>query len=163
MRCLQMSTASRPHSAPLFVIPPDPVLSACDRKFVIPSLPAFRRTAAKLVILSKPASGRSSEGSAFACAPPNLSLGALHFAHSNVSHSTHGATVLLVFPIKSLKILLSGSTVVRTKPDFFKSNFSRNARRPRLAFPRVSRRTRCSANRPAKVSVPRVGGRYENE
>ena len=127
MRCLQMSTASRPHSAPLFVIP---------------SRPAFRCTAAKLVIPSKPPSGRSSEGSAFAGPPPNLSLGVLHLAHSKVSHSTHGATVLLVFPIKSLKILLCGSIVLRTNPEFFKSNFSCNAGRPCLAFPWVSRRTR---------------------
>jgi hypothetical protein len=128
MRCLRMSTLSRPHSAPKFVIP------------------------------SKSAAGKCSEGSAFACFPPNVSLGALHLAHSRVSHSTHGATVLLVFPTKSLKLLLSGSTVVRINPEFFKSNFSRNARRPRLAFSRAPRYTRlfCKSSR---ISFSSLGWR----
>jgi hypothetical protein len=63
----------------------------------------------------------------------------------------------LVFPTKSLKILSCGSTVSATSFN----KFFRNARRPRLAFSRVSRRTCLSPNRPAPV--PRVGGRYENE
>jgi hypothetical protein len=63
----------------------------------------------------------------------------------------------LVFPTKSLKILSSGSTVSATSFN----KFSRNARRPHLAFSRVSRRMSLSPNRPALV--PRVGGRYENE
>jgi hypothetical protein len=144
MRCRRMSTSNRTPSAPLFVIPPDMALSACAPRFVIPSKPAqaFSAGASRLFIPSLPAAGRLGEGSAFACAPPNPAPGTLPPAHSDVSHSTHGARVLLVFPIKSLKILLSGRTVVRTNPELLKPVFSRNARRPRLAFPRISWRTR---------------------
>jgi len=94
------------------------------------------RRAPLFVISGLPAAGRRCEGSALLRL--DLPPGTFRSRRLPVSHSTHGARVLLVFPTKSLKILLSGGTVSDT--NF--SKISRNARRPRLAFPRVSRRTR---------------------
>jgi len=101
MRCLRMSTSSRTHSEALFVIPPAQGFAGCasDRRL------------------------RSSrKGSAFALPPPKLSPATLHPERFNLCtvvpfsfcSSTHGATVLLVSPKKSLKILSSGRTVLPT-------------------------------------------------
>src|SRR5262245_9875353 len=112
------------------------------------------------VISSVPAAGRRRERSACGFIRLDLPHGTFHFQRLKVSHSTHGATVLLVFPTKSLKILLSGRTVVRTNPELLRPDFSRNARRPHLALFGL-RDVRVW--RPGRVSVPQVGGRYENE
>jgi hypothetical protein len=72
--------------------------------------------------------------------------GTLHFLRFRfffpVSPSTHGAKVILVFPTKSLKIRTSGHRVSATYFSRNSRNFSFNARRNRLAFPRVLRPTR---------------------
>ena len=124
--CLRMSTFSRPHNAPLFVVPS---LSA-----------PLARTRASAVLLSL--SRRKTENGPCATCHRSYSPQQVLLPVRPFSHSTHGPRVLLVFPEKSLKIVLSGRTVVQTNSKLYKATFSRNARRPRLAFPRASRRLR---------------------
>jgi len=130
-KCLPMST-------------PKPPFFLVTRAGVVPTTPSpVIPTGGRRVSVAR------GEGT-LATTPPNLQTmersPSTHLARFNVRtgvpftfcSSTPKATVLLVFPTKSLRMRVPGSRVSATSFN----QFSLNARRPRLAFSKVSRRKR---------------------